>query len=103
MMISANDAMFLALFLPAGAVVLLGALREFPVVRDIVHVGTAVITFSLVVLLLIDFQNGEVAHLLLFEVMPGLPIYFALEPLGLVFALLASGLDRKSTRLNSSH
>lgn len=91
-MISANYAMFLALFLPAGAVVLLGALREFPVMRDIVHVGTAVITFSLVVLLLIDFQNGEVAHLLLFEVMPGLPIYFALEPLGLVFALLASGL-----------
>lgn len=92
MMISANYVMFLALFLPASAIVLLGALREFPVARDIVHVATAVITFSLVVLLLIDFQSGEVAHLFLFEVMPGLPIYFALEPLGLVFALLASGL-----------
>ena len=92
MMISANYAMFLALFFPMSAVVLLGALRAFPLARDIVHIATAVITFLLVVLLLIDFQNGEIAHLFLFEVMPGLPLYFALEPLGLIFALLASGL-----------
>lgn len=91
-MITANYAMFLALFLPASVVLLLGALREYPVVRDAVHIGTAVITFSLVVLLLVDFLHGDIAHLFLFEVMPGLPIYFVLEPLGLVFALLASGL-----------
>lgn len=91
-MITANYAMFLALFLPASVVLLLGALREFPVARDAVHIGTAVVTFSLVVLLLVDFLHGDIAHLFLFEVMPGLPIYFVLEPLGLVFALLASGL-----------
>ena len=91
-MITANYAMFLALFLPASVVLLLGALREFPGVRDAVHIGTAVVTFGLVVLLLVDFLHGDIAHLFLFEVMPGLPIYFVLEPLGLVFALLASGL-----------
>lgn len=91
-MITANYAMFLALFLPASVVLLLGALREFPVARDAVHIGTAVVTFGLVVLLLVDFLHGDIAHLFLFEVMPGLPIYFVLEPLGLVFALLASGL-----------
>ena len=91
-MITANYALFLALFLPASVVLLLGALREYPVARDAVHIGTAVVTFSLVVLLLVDFLHGDIAHLFLFEVMPGLPIYFVLEPLGLVFALLASGL-----------
>ena len=91
-MITANYAMFLALFLPVSVVLLLGALREYPVARDVVHVGTAVVTFALVVLLLVDFLHGDIAHLFLFEVMPGLPIYFVLEPLGLVFALLASGL-----------
>lgn len=92
MMITANYALFLALFVPLGAIGVLAALRNFPVARDVVHVLTAVVTFALVVYLFVAFQHGEVAHLFLFEVMPGLPINFVLEPLGLVFALLASGL-----------
>lgn len=92
MMITANFALILALFVPLCAVGVLAALRNFPVARDVVHICTAVVTFALVVYLFVAFQHGEVAHLFLFEVMPGLPINFVLEPLGLVFALLASGL-----------
>lgn len=92
MLLSTNSALFLALFLPLSAIVLLGALREFPRARDVAHVGTAVVTFSLVLLLLVRFLKADIPNVFLFEVMPGLPINFSIEPLGMVFALLASGL-----------
>lgn len=91
-MISANYALVLALFLPLGATVLLAALRDFPRMRDIAHVATAAITFALVLRVLAGFIAGDTAHLYLFDVMSGLPLTFAVEPLGLVFAALASGL-----------
>ncbi|MCE9649392.1 MAG: monovalent cation/H+ antiporter subunit D family protein [Parvibaculum sp.] len=71
---------------------LIGALAPWPNARDIVHVGTAVLTFALVLFLLRALLAGEAPTLFLFEVMPGLPLTFAIEPLGMVFALLASGL-----------
>ncbi|MDO8287626.1 MAG: proton-conducting transporter membrane subunit [Parvibaculum sp.] len=92
MMITSNYALFLALFLPLGAAVLLAALRDMPRARDIAHVATAAITFALVLRVLSGFLAGDVAHLYLFDVMSGLPLAFAVEPLGLVFAALASGL-----------
>tara|TARA_R110000824_G_scaffold155226_2_gene327644 strand:+ start:57852 stop:59342 length:1491 start_codon:yes stop_codon:yes gene_type:complete len=92
MMLSANFALYLALFLPLGAIVLIGALRDLPVARDVAHIGTAVVTFALVLRLLMAVLAGDVPHLFLLEVMPGLPINFVIEPLGMVFALLASGL-----------
>ena len=92
MTLSTNSVLFLALFLPLAAIVLLGALRDFPRVRDVAHVATAVVTFSLVLLLLTRFLQADIPNVFLFEVMPGLPINFSIEPLGMVFALLASGL-----------
>lgn len=89
---TANYALFLSLFLPLGAVFLIGSLRDFPFWRDMAHVSTAVITFALVLYQLIALLNGELSYLFLLEVMPGLPISFSIEPLGMVFALLASGL-----------
>lgn len=92
MFLSTNSALFLAMFLPMSAIVLLGALRDMPRARDVAHVATAVVTFSLVLLLLTRFLNADIPNVFLFEVMPGLPINFSIEPLGMVFALLASGL-----------
>lgn len=90
--LTADYALYLALFLPLGAFALIAALRDLPFWRDVAHVATAVVTFSLVLLLLVALLHGDVAHLFLLEVMPGLPIAFSIEPLGMVFALLASGL-----------
>ncbi|HEY4344628.1 MAG TPA: proton-conducting transporter membrane subunit, partial [Parvibaculum sp.] len=89
---TAEFALYLALFLPLGAMALIGALAPWPKARDAAHVGTAAITFALVLVLLHAMLAGEVPQLFLFEVMPGLPLSFALEPLGMVFGLLASGL-----------
>ena len=63
-----------------------------PNLRDVSTLIVACITFSLV--MLITFYNGSNSTELpaLFTVMEGLDIRFHLEPLGLVFALIASGL-----------
>lgn len=89
---TADFALYLALFLPLGAMALIGALSPWPAARDASHVGTAAITFSLALFLLRAMLMGETPQLFLFEVMPGLPLAFALEPIGMVFALLASSL-----------
>ncbi len=89
---TADFALYLALFLPLGAMALIGALGPWPVARDAAHVATAAITFSLALFLLRAMLMGETPQLFLFEVMPGLPLAFALEPIGMVFALLASSL-----------
>ncbi|MGV8996202.1 MAG: proton-conducting transporter membrane subunit [Parvibaculaceae bacterium] len=89
---TATLALILALCAPLAAMPLIAALRRFPTLRDIVHVGAAVITFALVLRVLSGFLAGDVAHFYLFEIMSGLPLAFSVEPLGLVFAALASGL-----------
>ncbi len=85
-------ALFLALFLPLGTMPLIASLSAFPRARDIVHVLTAAVTFALVLRILSGFLSGDIAHFYLFEIMSGLPLAFNVEPLGLVFATLASGL-----------
>lgn len=92
MFMTAEFALYLALFLPLGAMALIGALGAWPVIRDVAHVATAAVTFALVIFLLRALLGGAVPELFLFEVMPGLPLAFSIEPLGMVFALLASGL-----------
>ena len=85
-------ALYLAIFLPFAATGLLAALDRWPTARDAMSVITALITFGLTLVVLRDFTNGAGASFSLVEVMPGLPIVFGVEPLGMVFALLASGL-----------
>lgn len=91
-MLTPDFALFLVLFLPLGAMALIGALGAWPNARDAAHVGTAAVTFALALFLLRATLMGAAPQLFLFEVMPGLPLSFAIEPLGMVFALLASGL-----------
>jgi multicomponent Na+:H+ antiporter subunit D len=73
----------------AGLVALLG---RWPNLRDSVHTAMAAVTFAFVLRLLPVVQAGETPELTLLELFPGLPIAFAVEPLGMVFALVASGL-----------
>ncbi|MEE2773872.1 MAG: monovalent cation/H+ antiporter subunit D family protein [Pseudomonadota bacterium] len=60
--------------------------------RDTVTFIISLITFLLVVMVCLEFNDGNIADLTLFSVMPGLDIAFKVEPLGLLFALIASGL-----------
>lgn len=60
--------------------------------RDTLMVISAVLVFLTVLSLLPSVLAGNRPEALLFFIMPGLPISFAIEPLGMLFGLVASGL-----------
>ena len=60
--------------------------------RDVVTVLATLFTFGFVVQLVSPVMSGDRPELSLFEVLPGLAIAFKVEPLGILFALVASGL-----------
>jgi multicomponent Na+:H+ antiporter subunit D len=82
----------IALALPllgAVAIVLAG---KSPNLRESVTLVTAFALFACVVQLLDPVLAGSRPALTLLEPLPGLPIAFRIEPLGLLFSLIASGL-----------
>ena len=60
--------------------------------RDGLHTLMAIITFFFVTQLVPDVMSGERPSFLLSELFPGGTIEWRVEPLGLLFALVASGL-----------
>ncbi|MFQ6023037.1 MAG: complex I subunit 5 family protein, partial [Acidiferrobacterales bacterium] len=73
----------------AGAVSIL-MFNRHPNQRETVTLVTAVGLFSLVARLWFAVQAGERPAVVLVETLPGLPLALAVEPLGLLFALVAS-------------
>lgn len=85
-------AILLTMLIPALAVVSNLVLRDQPNLRDGVTLGAAVLTFLVVLGILADIGNGTTERFVMFSVLPGLDLAFHVEPLGLMFALIASGL-----------
>lgn len=91
-LMSTELAMTLALLLPvAGAIAVLLA-RRFPNVRETITMTVTLATFASVIALVGPVRAGLRPEATLFEVLPGLPIRFEIEPLGMLYALVASGL-----------
>jgi multicomponent Na+:H+ antiporter subunit D len=67
-------------------------LHKFENLRDALTLIAAVGTFILVLMVLGDFNEGNLLEFSLLTVMPGLEIAFHIEPLGLLFGIVASGL-----------
>jgi multicomponent Na+:H+ antiporter subunit D len=84
--------MGLAVFLPLAAAVPIGLCGRFPNLREAVTLLTATAVFGLVASLLPGVLTGSRPELVLLEALPGLPLKFTLEPLGMIFALVASFL-----------
>ncbi len=82
----------LCLLLPLVCAVLLRFFDKAPNVREAITLVTASVLFYLVCTLLPLVNAGEQIELMIAEPFPGLPIYFSLEPLGMLFALIASFL-----------
>lgn len=61
-------------------------------VRDGAHTLMAVVNFYFVLQIVPRILNGERPEFFVAEMLPGAPIYFQVEPLGMLFALVASGL-----------
>lgn len=87
-----NTAILLTMLIPTFAGVSNLILRDQPNLRDGVTLVAAIVTFACVLTILANVGNATTAHLVLFSVMPGLDMAFNVEPLGLLFAIVASGL-----------
>ena len=66
--------------------------RRWPDVRESVTILTSLLVFACVVQLVEPVLAGEMPELVLLEALSGLPVAFRVEPLGVLFALIASGL-----------
>lgn len=82
----------LCLAIPAAGAALVGALHRRPNLREAATLASAAALFAVVAALAGPVFDGERPALVLGEIMPGLAIALELEPLGLLFALVASGL-----------
>jgi len=91
-MVSDATLIYLALATPLVGIFVLLATSRWAALRDAVVVTTAAVMFSIVLQLLPRVRDGQRPSATLLELFPGLEIAFVVEPLGMVFALLASGL-----------
>ena len=82
----------LALVVPAATAFLIPLFRERPNMREATTLVGAIVLFAVVVLLLMEVVAGGRPALNLIDVLPGLSIAFNVEPLGMLFAVIASGL-----------
>ena len=89
---SPETAIVAALVLPLGGAVLALLFDKRPNVRETATLLVAAALLVVVASLLPEVLAGERPAVSLFEVIPGLALAFELEPLGLLFALVASGL-----------
>jgi multicomponent Na+:H+ antiporter subunit D len=87
-----SAAILIALGLPLAGALGIALAGRWPNLREGVTLATAAALFAVVVLLLCDVMAGArpAAHLI--SVLPGLELGFAIEPLGMLFALVASFL-----------
>ncbi len=88
-----NESLILAaLLVPLAGAGLIAAAGRFPNLREGVTLLTAGLLLACVVSLLPSVLAGGRPAAVLLEVLPGLAIAFRVEPLGMLFALVASGL-----------
>ncbi len=87
-----ETALPLALILPLAGVLLIALSHGKPNRREAMTLVTAGATFLSVTMLVPAVLAGDRPSLHLFEVMPGLALAFRVEPLGMIFGLVASFL-----------
>jgi len=92
MMLETNTAILLTMLVPALATVTNMVFRDRENLRDGLTFVAAVVTFILVLIIHANTGGAQTETNVLFTVMPGLTMAFNVEPLGLLFATIASGL-----------
>ncbi len=90
---NADTVIGLAVLWPVAGALLVGLLGRWPNVRETASLMTAGSLFWMVATVVLPVvQAGGRPRLDLLEVLPGLELAFEVEPLGMLFALVASGL-----------
>ena len=92
MNLASEQLIVLAILLPLLASVLIVLTDKKPNLREAITLITATIVAFLVIALFLRVQSGESPSLELFEVVPGITVNFVIEPLGMLFALVAGTL-----------
>ncbi len=87
-----ETALALTMMVPAAGAALIWMSAGRPNQREGVTLVTATTLFALVVYIVIGVLDGAQPAFELLAVMPGLPVAFSIEPLGMLFALIASFL-----------
>ena len=87
-----QDYIALAMLLPLIGTIMIWMSGPRPNQREVVTVVTAILTFLCVLQVLPPVLAGENPTLVIAEIIPGLPFAFVVEPLGMMFALIASFL-----------
>ncbi len=89
---SASTAIITAILLPLAGSPVIALLGRRPNLRELATLVTGVATFVMVVSLVPQVLAGFRPGVELIQVLPGLAIGFKIEPLGMLFGLVASGL-----------
>lgn len=87
-----ETALPLALAVPLLGAVLVALSGRAPNLRETITLATGVVLLGIVVTLVPGVLAGETSRIVLAETLPGLPIALSLEPLGILFALIAAFL-----------
>ena len=80
------------MIIPLVGAALIALCDRWPDLRETVTIVTAGLLFGTVVMILPSVLAGGRPELALLEMLPGLQLKFTVEPLGMMFALVASGL-----------
>jgi multicomponent Na+:H+ antiporter subunit D len=86
------SALALAFLIPLLGALGIALAGKWPNLREGITLTTAIVLFGTVLQLLDPVLAGQRPELTLFEILPGLTIAFQVEPLGMLFGLIASGL-----------
>ncbi len=89
---SAATAIVAAVLLPLGVAPLIALLGHRPNLREAATLLAGLGTFAAVCTVVAKVAAGDRPVVHLVEVFPGVPLAFAVEPLGALFALIAAGL-----------
>mgnify|MGYP001823600024 CR=1 FL=1 len=87
-----STAIFLSMLIPTAAAAGNMVWRNQPNLRDGFTFVCAVLTFVCVLVVLDNVGSGTTIPVSMLEVFPGVELAFNVEPLGLLFAIIASGL-----------
>jgi multicomponent Na+:H+ antiporter subunit D len=87
-----GGAIALAMCLPLAGTLAIALLGRWPNVRETATLATAVGLLATVLTLLGPVLDGARPALYVLDMLPGVPLAFRVEPLGMLFALVASGL-----------
>jgi multicomponent Na+:H+ antiporter subunit D len=92
MNLSLETLLQLCILLPVFATIGIVAFRRHQNLREAVSIFTSLFVFYSVVSIYLGLQSGETISVHWLQILPGLSVNFTVEPLGMIFALIASFL-----------